>query len=299
LYGADYLMAQASNGLVVGCLYALMAVGLTLIFSVLKIINFAHGEFYMVGGYTAYYMVTVLGGLHPLLGIFFAMIVLLGLGSLFEAAFLRPIHLGSVNRPAEYAILVTFGLSFFLQNLVLSLAGPFPHRSPSFMSGGLTVGPVTISADRLIAAGLALVLMFALMLFIRATWTGKAMRAVSQDRDAAAVSGINPFKMNNIAFGIGASLAGASGALIAPIFAVVPDVGVLPSLRSFVIVVLGGMGSVKGALIGGIAIGLVESLGAALIPDPSRALAYRELYGLVIFVMVLLFRPQGLFGEKQ
>lgn len=299
MYSAEYFLMQGANALVIGCLYALMALGLTLIFSVLKVINFAHGEFYMIGGYSAYFLVTVVGGVNPFLGIIFAMVVLLVIGSLFEVSFLRPMHLGAVERPAEYAILVTFGLSFFLQNLVLSLAGPFPHRTPSFMSGGIKIGVLTLSADRLIAAGLAIFLMVGLLLFMSKTWTGKAMRAVSQDKDAASVTGINPLRLNNIAFAIGASLAGVSGALIAPIFSVVPDVGVLPSLRAFIIVVLGGMGSVKGAIIGGIIIGIVESMGAALIPDMSRALAYRELYGLMIFALVLLFRPRGLFGEAQ
>jgi branched-chain amino acid transport system permease protein len=141
--------------------------------------------------------------------------------------------------------------------------------------------------------------MFAVLAFIKISWTGMAMRAVSQDRDAASVTGINPLQMANITFALGAALAGAAGALIAPIFSIVPDVGVLPSLRSFIIVVLGGMGSIKGAILGGIIIGLVESMGAAFIPDMSRALAYRELYGLMIFVLVLLFRPRGLFGEAQ
>lgn len=299
MYTAEYFLMQGANGLVIGLLYALIALGLTLIFSVLKVINFAHGEFYMIGGYTSYFLITVVGGVNPFLGIIFAMVVLLVIGSLFEVSFLRPMHLGSVERPAEYAILVTFGLSFFLQNLVLGLAGPFPHRTPSFMSGGIKIGYMTLSADRLIAAGLAIILMVGLLLFIHKTWTGKAMRAVSQDKDAASVTGINPLWMNNIAFAIGASLAGAAGALIAPIFSFYPDVGVLPCLRAFIIVVLGGMGSVKGTIIGGIIIGLVESMGAALIPDMSRALAYRELYGLMIFALVLLFRPRGLFGEAQ
>jgi branched-chain amino acid transport system permease protein len=299
MYGPEYLLMQVANGLVIGCLYALMALGLTLIFSVLKVINFAHGEFYMIGGYMSYTMVVLFAGLNPFWGVVFGMMVLLVLGSVFDYLFLRPMHRGKVDRPAEYAILVTFGLSFFLQNLVLALAGPFPHRTPSFMAGGIHIGIISISADRLIAASLALVLMLALLVFIKLTWTGRAMRAVSQDRDAASVTGINPLRMSNIAFAIGASLAGASGALIAPIFSIVPDVGVLPSLRSFIIVVLGGMGSVKGAILGGIIIGLVESLGAAFVPDMSRALAYRQLYGLMIFVVVLLFRPRGLFGEAQ
>jgi len=299
MYGLDYFFMQGANGLVIGCLYALMALGLTLIFSVLKVINFAHGEFYMIGGYMSYFLVTLVGGVNPFLGVLFGMVVLLVIGSTFDYFFLRPMHRGEVDRPAEYAILVTFGLSFFLQNLVLGVAGPFPHRTPSFMEGGVRIGTISISADRLIAAGLALVLMLALLAFIKMSWTGMAMRAVSQDQDAASVTGINPLRMANIAFAIGAALAGASGALIAPIFSIVPDVGVLPSLRSFIIVVLGGMGSIKGAILGGIIIGLVESMGAAFVPDMSRALAYRELYGLMIFVLVLLFRPRGLFGEAQ
>ena len=299
MYGLDYFLMQGTNGLIIGCLYALMALGLTLIFSVLKVINFAHGEFYMIGGYMSYFLVTLVGGLNPFLGVLFGMVVLLAVGSTFDYFFLRPMHKGEVDRPAEYAILVTFGLSFFLQNLVLAVAGPFPHRTPSFLEGGVRLGTISISGDRLIAAGLALVLMLALLAFIKMSWTGRAMRAVSQDREAASITGINPLRMPNIAFAIGAALAGASGALIAPIFSIVPDVGVLPSLRSFIIVVLGGMGSIKGAILGGIIIGVVESMGAAFIPDMSRALAYRELYGLMIFVLVLLFRPRGLFGEAQ
>ncbi len=297
MYGAEYFIMQGANGLIMGCLYGMMAVGLALIFSVLKVINFAHGEFYMVGGYMAYFLLTMFGGLHPVWGVLFAMAVLLVIGSGFDYLFLRPMHKGLVNRPDEYAILLTFGLSFFLQYLVLALAGPYPHRTTSFLEGGIRIVGFIVSADRLIAAGLAIVLMTAMMCFIKLTWTGKAIRAVSQDRDAASIVGVNPLRLNNIAFALGGSLAGASGALIAPIFSIVPDVGVLPSIRSFIIVVLGGMGSIKGAILGGLIIGLMESLGVALIPDISRALAYRELYGLIIFVLVLLFRPRGLFGE--
>lgn len=299
MHGANYLLMQLSQGFLMGCLYALMALGLTIIFSVLKVINFAHGEFYMIGGYTSYFLLTVVGGVHPIFGVILSMLVLFIIGALFERSFLRPIHLGQVERPDEYAILVTFGLSFFLQNLVLSLAGPFPHRPPSFLGGTLRAGYVVISNDRLLAAGVSLVLMVVLLTILSRTWIGKGLRAVSQDKDAAALTGINPLQMNTIAFAIGSALAGASGALIAPIFSVVPDVGVLPAVRSFIIVVLGGMGSIKGAIIGGLLIGVVEGMGVALVPDPARALAYRQAYGLIIFALVLLLRPQGLFGEKQ
>lgn len=299
MYSPAYFLMQGASGLVLGSLYALMALGLTLIFSVLKVINFAHGEFYMVGGYTSYFLLTIVGGLNPFLGVLFSLVILFIIGAIFETSCLRPIHLGQVDRPAEYAILITFGLSFFLQNLVLSLAGPFPKSPPSFHQGGLQIGFMRISYDRVIAAGLAIILMLILLWFISKTWAGKALRAVSQNRDAAAVVGINPLRMNTLAFAIGSALAGASGALMAPIFAMVPDVGVMPAIRSFIIVVLGGMGSIKGAIIGGIIIGLVETLGTAVIPDPTRALAYKQAYGLVIFALILLFRPQGLFGEAE
>lgn len=282
-----------------GLLYALMALGLTLIFSILRVINFAHGEFYMLGGYASYYILSVFTGLHPLLAVPLAGLVTALIGLAFELAFLRPMHQGRIERPDEYAVLITFGLSFFLMNLALALFGPYPHRPPSFFEGTINLGIVRMSADRLTASVMALLLLALLLLLINKTWLGKALRAVSQDKQAAAVVGINSLVMNSAAFAMGAGLAAMAGALLAPSFSVTPDVGAVPSIRSYVIIVLGGMGSIQGSILGGLLIGLVESLGVGYFPDPSRALNYKTAFGLIIFALVLLFRPSGLFGRRE
>ena len=137
-----------------------------------------------------------------------------------------------------------------------------------------------------------------MMYFVKRTWIGKALQAVSQDRNAAAVVGINPLNMNTLAFGLGTMLAGMSGATLVPVFAWVPWVGVPASSKSFVIIVLGGLGSMPGAMLGGLIIGVVEALGSGLLPDPNKALAYKDAFGLLIFALVLLLKPTGLFGRK-
>ncbi|UCC86909.1 MAG: branched-chain amino acid ABC transporter permease [Anaerolineales bacterium] len=295
----EYFLALSTTGVIMGVIYALMALGLTLIFSILRVINFAHGEFYMLGGYASYFVLTWFTGLHPLLAVPLAGLMAALIGLAFELLFLRPMHLGRIERPDEYAILVTFGLSFFLMNLALAAVGPYPHRPPSFFEGGVRLGFVNVSADRLTASILSLALLALLLVVINRTWIGIALQAVSQNKDAAAVVGINPLRMNTLAFALGVGLAAAAGALLAPSFSIVPNVGAVPSIRSYVIIVLGGMGSIQGSILGGLLIGLVESLGAGYYPDPSRALNYKTAFGLVIFALVLLFRPRGFFGRKE
>lgn len=282
-----------------GIIYSLMALGLTLIFSILKVINFAHGEFYMLGGYAIYFVLQVFTGLHPLLAVPVAGLIIALFGLVFEVIFLRPIHKDQVERPGEYAILITFGLSFFLMNLALAVFGPFPQRPPSFFRGVVQVGGMFVSADRLTAASFSLLFLILLLLIIKKTWIGKALRAVSQDRQAAAVTGINSLRINTIAFAIGSGMAAMAGALLAPIFSVSPDVGAVPSIRSYIIIVLGGLGSIQGSVIGGLIIGLVESIGAGYFPDPSRGMNYKMVFGLIIFALVLLFKPWGLFGRRE
>ena len=295
----EYFLSLCTTGLIMGVIYALMALGLTLIFSILGVINFAHGEFYMLGGYASYFILSTFTGLHPLLAVPLAGLIAAVIGLVFELAFLRPIHQERIERPAEYAILITFGLSFFLMNLALAVFGPYPHSPPSFFRGAVRLGFMNVSADRLTASVLSLVLLAVLLVVVNRTWVGKALRAVSQDKQAAAVVGINPLAMNTIAFALGVGLAAMAGALLASSFLLSPDVGAVPSIRSYVIIVLGGMGSIQGSILGGILIGLVESLAAGYYPDPSRALNYKTAFGLVIFALVLLFRPRGFFGRKE
>ncbi len=308
----QYLMNLILNGLLIGCIYGLMAMGLTLIFSVLGIVSFAHGEFYMIGGYVVYYLLESFTDLHPLLAILAAGLVTFVVGMVFERLFLQPMAKGVIERPGEYAILVTFGLAFFLQYLMIGIVGPHSKRADRFFDlpevdlGWLTATATTLKiwelpfgASRLAAAAIAVLLLLVMIYFIKRTWVGKGLQAVSQDREAAAVIGINPLDMNTLAFGLGTMLAGLSGATLVNVFAWVPWVGVPASSKAFVIIVLGGMGSIPGAMLGGLIIGIVEALGSGLLPDPGRALAYKDGFGLLLFALVLLLKPTGLFGREQ
>lgn len=317
-----YLTQQTANGVVIGTIYSLMAVGLTLIYSVQGIVSFAHGQLYMVGGYFSFYFLLfgsdalsratgVEISINPILGIPVAGVIVFIIGAVFERVFLKPMHDGLIERVSEYAILITFGFGFFIEYTTLAIAGPFPQRTDRFIeirrftfprtqiTEDFFFGPINIIGDRAFAMVIGIVLIFALLYFLQRTWTGRGLRATSQDRQAAAVTGINPTNMNTLSFGMGSMLAAMSGAALIPIFAWVPWVGAEMVGRSYVIVVLGGLGSVPGALVGGIIVGIVEALGAGCHPDPSRGAAYKEAFALVIFALVLLLKPTGLFGREQ
>lgn len=321
-YQATYLTQQTANGVVIGSIYALMAVGLTLIYSVQGIVSFAHGQLYMVGGYFSFYFLifasetlTSLTGteisVNPIFGIPVAGVIVFIMGAIFERVFLKPMHEGLIERAAEYAILITFGFGFVIEYTTLAIAGPFPQRAERFIetrrftldriqfTEDFSFGPINIIGDRAFVMVIGIILIFALLWFLQRTWTGRALRATSQDKQAAAVTGINPTNMNTLAFAIGSMLAAMSGAALIPIFAWVPWLGAEMAGRSYVIVVLGGLGSVPGALFGGLIVGIVEALGAGCHPDPSRGAAYKEAFALVIFALVLLLKPTGLFGREQ
>jgi branched-chain amino acid transport system permease protein len=293
----DFLIAQLLNGLIISSLYALMAVGLSLIFGVLKLVNFSHGELYMLGGFSYYYLSKSLK-FPPLLALLSTAVILFLIGGIIERTLLRLPGNFSVDRKDEYTILITFGLSIFIQNLALALFGPWNKSPVSILPGRVTFGDLIIGGDRLIAFGIGMAIIFSLILFLGHTFFGWAIRAVSQDSDASAITGIEPTHINLITFGLGCALAGVAGALIGPIFLVHPAMGTLPVVKAFVIIVLGGMGSVKGSILGAVILGEVESLGTIFFPDPTRAMAYKDAYGLLILIVVLVFRPSGLFGER-
>jgi branched-chain amino acid transport system permease protein len=293
----DYVFVQVANGAVIGIIYALIAVGVTLIFSILKIVNFAHGDLYMLGGYCAYYTIALLG-VPPLPAMFVSMAALFSLAIVLERLLLTPLYDDATERKDEYGLIVTFGLAFFLRNIAIIAFGPFPLKPPSFIPGVQRFGGLVVTNDRLFAGGVGIVLILALLYFMHRTIWGQALDAVSQSRDSAAIVGINARRFNSVAFGIGAALAAAAGALIAPIFSLAPDMGVLPNIHAFVIVILGGMGSVVGSILAGILLGLTENLFTAFFPDPTRALAYTNAFGLLVLMIVLLFRPQGFFGRR-
>jgi branched-chain amino acid transport system permease protein len=315
----SFVASQFTNGLIIGIIYGFMALGLTLIFSILGVVSFAHGEFYMIGGMLVYYITAVwFPGIPPLVAILLACAIVFTLGAVFERIFLTPMYDGRIDRPVEYGILVTFGLAFTLQYFVQATAGANPVKAQRFFdfprirlpsaedpwliktSGGSLelFGTVTISNPRFTAAVACILVLLTLLWFLQRTWTGKALRAVSQDRDAAAIAGINPDRMNMLAFALGATIAALAGAMLVQAFSWLPQVGNIPAMRSFVIVVLGGLGSLPGAFIGGILVGLVEAAGTGCIPDAQKAASYIPAYGMVVLTLTLLLRPTGLFGRR-
>jgi branched-chain amino acid transport system permease protein len=293
----DYLFIQATNGLIIGIIYAMIAAGVTLIFSILKIVNFAHGDLYMLGGYFAYYSISLLK-IPPFAAVFVAVCGVALLGFILERLLLTPLYSDTTERKDEYGLIVTFGLAFFLRNIAVLIFGPFPLRPPSFVSGVQHVGNMIISNDRLVTGGAGILLILGLLYFMNRTIWGQALDAVSQSRDSAAIVGISPRRFNSAAFCIGAGLAAAAGALVAPIYTLRPDAGVLPNIHAYVIVILGGMGSVGGSILAGLFIGEAESLFTAYFPDFTRAAPYANAFGLLILMVVLIFRPQGFFGRR-
>jgi len=296
-------LSQFANALVIGTLYALMALGLSLIFGVLKLVNFAHGESLMVGGYLYYFLATSfivhMLGLPLVVALAASAPVIFFFGVILERTFLRPAYQAKTARYDEYVILVTFTLGIFLQNLALPLVGPYNRQAPAIFKGRVRIGDLIIAGDRLTGALIAFIVIVLLFVFLYRTYLGKGLRAVAQNPNAAAIIGIKVAHMRSIAFGLGISLSGIAGSLLGPIFLVNPVMGVPFAVKAFVIVVLGGMGSIKGTIVGAYILAIVESFGSILLPDPTRALAYKDAYGLLLLVITLLLRPQGLFGEKE
>jgi branched-chain amino acid transport system permease protein len=315
----SFVASQFVNGLIIGIIYGFMALGLTLIFSILGVVSFAHGEFYMIGGMLTYFLTAVwLPGINPVIAISIACLAAFMLGALFERLFLTPMYDGKVDRPVEYGILVTFGLAFTLQYFVQATAGANPLKARRYFDcprislpsaedpwliktsrGNMELfETVSISNPRFTAAVMCIIVFGLLLLFLHRTWQGKALRAVSQDREAAAIAGINPDRMNMLAFALGGMIAALAGAMLVQAFSWLPQVGAIPAMRSFVILVLGGLGSIPGAFVGGIIVGLFEAAGTGCLPDPQKAASYIPAYGMIILTLTLLLRPTGLFGRR-
>ena len=297
-----YVLSQIVNGVIFGLIYALIALGLTVVFSIMRVVNFSHGEFYMLGGYTLYALTAGVAALFSLplvvptiVALPLAMAVVAMFGMAVERGLLRPVYTARMERPEEYAIILTFGLSLFLQYGALTLVGPYEMTPGSFWEGSKHIlGDLYLAGDRLFAAGTSALLIAATLYFVYRTWTGRALMATAQNRVGATVVGVNPIRMNVIAMVLAGLLAGAAGSLLAPVFLVYPDVGQIPVIKAFVIIVLGGMGSIPGAVVAALILGVVESLGSVYI-----SVAYRDVFAFLVLIGVLLFRPHGLFGQKE
>lgn len=277
-----------ANGVLMGFIYALVAVGLTLTWGVMDIINFAHGEFLMIGMYTAFWMYTLFA-LDPLVALPICIAVLFILGILTYTGIISRV----INAPGLTALLATFGLSMFLKNLAQFLWTPnYRYINESLVSGKtIEIGSVVIGLPQVVAAVSSIILTIVIMTFMDKTTTGKAIQATALNKDTALLMGINTKKMYAITFGLSGACVGAAGALMSTFFPVYPASGALYSLIGFVIVALGGFGNIKGALFGGLIIGLTEALGGYFLGTQFK-------YALVflIYLIVIQVRPKGLFG---
>lgn len=285
------LIQAITNGILIGSIYGLIAIGLTIIFGVMRVINLIHGDLIMLGMYLAYWMVILVGG-GEVLPLLIALPVFFVIGSIIFKSLVSPV--AKVGGEMG-TLLITAGLSLVITNFI-QLIWKADYRSipAHFVSTFYSIAGVSASHSLLFAFFTTTVLVVAVSIFLMFTETGRAIRATAQDRDAAMLMGVHIEKMMLIAFGIGVSLAGAAGVLLTPIFYVYPYVGFVYIVKAFVVVVLGGMGSIVGAALGGILLGVTEQLGTLFI-----AAGYKDAFGLILFVLVLLFRPSGLFGRSR
>jgi branched-chain amino acid transport system permease protein len=285
----NLLLQVTINGLLTGGVFAIIAIGLTLIFGVLEIVNFAHGEFVMLGMYASYFLFTI-WGIDPYLSLLIVMPLFFFFGMLIQKSLIERV----MKARFHIQILLTLGLMLFLQNFAqFAWTSDFRSVKLPYSSSVLQLGEFIISVPRLIACFLALGIAGGLYFFLKKTDLGLAIKACAVEKEGAAIVGINVERIFLIAFGVGIACAGAAGSILLPFFYVSPNVGSVFVLTAFVIVVLGGMGNFVGALLGGFIIGAAEAIGELFLPG-----ALKQVVSFIIFILILFFRPMGLLGGK-
>ena len=281
---------QIINGLSLGSIYALIALGYTMVYGIIKLINFAHGDIYMIGAFVGLYCGTTLKlSLIPTL-----LISMLGaalVGVIVEKVAYKPLR----NSPRITLLITAIGVSLLLQNVMRLLMGPSPKAFPKLLSKEvIKIGALSIETSKILMLAVSIVLVLLLQIIVYKTKVGKAMRGASYDIEAASLMGINVNNIISLTFAIGSALAGAAGVLVSLAFTVVePYMGTIPGLKAFIAAVLGGIGSIPGALVGGLLIGLTETLTKAYISTTlSDAIVF------AILIIILLVKPTGLLGKK-
>ncbi|HZX66741.1 MAG TPA: branched-chain amino acid ABC transporter permease [Myxococcales bacterium] len=279
-----------ASGVLTGGVYAMVGIGLSLIFGVMRIVNFAHGEFMAVGMYIAF---ALFRSLH--VDPYLSLVVVAPAGFLL-GAFVERVLLAPIQNAAEHSlILMTVGVGLILSNALLLIFGAHPETIyTSYSTRTIRIAAITLSVPLLVSFALTVIVVAALFFVLTRTDLGRAIRGAAQNRDAAELQGVDTRFVQTAVFGIGIVLSMAAGVLLLPALYVFPTVGGIFTLKAFVVTVLGGMGSVVGAIWGGLLLGIVESVGAGL-----GATGYRDAFGLVAFLLVLLVRPQGLFGTSR
>lgn len=280
---------QVVNGIVLGSTYGLMAIGLTIVFGILNIINLAHGEIYMLGAFVAFFLVS-LWEVNFFVALVAAGLAMAVLGVVVERLVFRPLR----DKEEINYFIVSVGLLIFLENGALLLWGTEPRSMGlAYASQTVRIGEVIVTVQRLYTVAIAVLIIFGLHFFIKHSRMGKAMRAMEQDREAALTVGIGVNEVSSFTFALGSALAGAAGALMGSMFVVNPLMGFSPLLKAFVIVIFGGLGSVVGAIVGGMILGLTEVLGGSYISS-----IYQDAFAFIILIIVLSIKPTGLFGKR-
>lgn len=286
----DELLQHFLNAIVLGGTYALLGIGLTLIFGIMRVVNFTHGELYAFGAYCMYALVMLLG-----VNFFLALVLAMVLGTLLGAA----IEMLLLNRlraaDIDTTMLVMIGAWIVMQNTEQLLwTGVAQSINSPFPTNPLVLGPLSVSWNRVYVFVIALVLIGGTYYLVNRTRLGKAMRATFQDRDTAALMGIRIDRIHTATFALGSGLAAAAGALLGPVFVVNPTMGDLAASKAFAIVILGGLGNITGATLGGFILAFVEEIGAGYISS-----GYRDAMGFLLIIVILLMRPTGLFARKE
>jgi branched-chain amino acid transport system permease protein len=293
MFSTELVIQTAISGVMIGVLYALMALGITFIYSIMRMINWAMGEFYMIGSYLQYMLVAwALGPDLWWLAILISTAGVFVLGLVVQWGLIKPIFKKPPEMRDDYATVVTLALLLFLRSVATGLAGP-NQFTPGSNLPVIMVGPMPLAGARVAAFLFALAALAIFWGVLRYTWYGLALRAASQSRVGVQTAGIDVLSVDRVAFGIGVALAGLAGALLAPVFLVFPTNGMITTVKGFEIVVIGGLGSIPGALIAGVLLGLMESFGAAFVDS-----AYQNIYGFLLVIAILVLRPTGLFGER-
>lgn len=285
----DLILQLIISGVLLGGLYGLFSVGLTLIFGVLKVVNFAHGEIIMLGMYATVWLLNSFN-LDPYLSISLIFVLFFFVGVAVERLIIR--H--TIGAPHVVQIFATVGLSIVISNAMLFFfKADYHYVKTSITETMIYLGPLAISLSRLVAFIIAVVLTGLLLFFVKATYTGKAIRAIAQNREAAVLMGINDNRIFMLTMGIGFACVGVAGNLLVQIYPVFPTVGANFVIIAFVVVVLGGLGSVPGALVGGIIVGIIEVFSGFYLGSDMNQITY-----FLIFILILIFRPWGILGAK-
>ncbi|HYA59974.1 MAG TPA: branched-chain amino acid ABC transporter permease [Burkholderiaceae bacterium] len=303
----DTFVQQVFNGLVLGSLYALIALGYTMVYGIVNLINFAHGDVLMVGALTALSVIALAQAMAPgasgwvlmIVGMLAAIPVCVLLSLLIERVAYRPLR----NAPRLAPLITAIGVSILLQTLAMIIWGRNHLTFPQLLSSEpITIGPATATATKLLVIALSAIIMVALLLLVQYTRLGRAMRATAENARVAALMGVNPNAVIAATFAIGAALAAVAGVMYASLYSVAHFyMGFIPGLKAFTAAVLGGIGNIPGAMLGGILLGLIEALGAGYIDQISNGIFgsnYQDVFAFIVLCAVLILRPSGLLGER-